>query len=466
MLALSVRYLMGWAMATDPTDRSRPEWPPHPDRVFMALAAAYFEGGRPRAEREALTWLERQHPPSLWASAHAERSPATAFVPVNDSALPRTRPGQALSPDAARRALEVVPEHRPRQPRPFPVAVPRDPTMHLIWDADPPSGDTRRASRRSAAGSSGWAIPRRWRRRAWRGIPRAPNLVPREGSGRMRLRVPAPGRLEHLAEQHRRGGARSMRGGWDTGRRRTSRGRRPAASVFDSRMLLLRRTSGRELGLQSTLPLTASLRDALMALCPQPLPEWLSGHAPGGGPSRDPHLAFLPLARTTGPRGRRAAGSRAGRAPAGERRRAGGVPGPGDRARAGRLGPEDPPLRGAALRMGTPGGGARGSSRPLRSETWTRPSARWATVTPVAVRPSSEGTGAGSPGGADGGACVRADRPAASASRGRHRAHAACGRRACLDVRGARLATAPAHRHPESRPRARARVAQGTEHQS
>ena len=94
MLALSVRYLMGWAMVTDPTDRSRPEWPPHPDRVFMALAAAYFEGGRPDAERQTLTWLERQDPPSLRASEHAERSPVTAFVPVNDSALPRTRPGR------------------------------------------------------------------------------------------------------------------------------------------------------------------------------------------------------------------------------------------------------------------------------------------------------------------------------------------------------------------------------------
>ena len=59
MLAMSIRYLMGWAMATDPADRTRPEWPPHPDRVFMAMAAAYFEGGNAGDEREALEWLER-----------------------------------------------------------------------------------------------------------------------------------------------------------------------------------------------------------------------------------------------------------------------------------------------------------------------------------------------------------------------------------------------------------------------
>ena len=384
MLALSVRYLMGWAMATDPTDRSRPEWPPHPDRVFMALAAAYFEGGRPDAEREALTWLERQRPPSLWASEHAERSPVTAFVPVNDSALPRTRPGQAISRDAARRALELVPEHRPRQPRQFPVAVPRDPTMHLIWDADPPASVhgglealCRRVIRVGHSASLAAA--------SLEGDPPAPNLVPREGSGRMRLRVPAPGRLEHLAEQHRRG-LRPEHARWvGYGAPAPEPPARAAGSVFHSRMLLLRRTSGRELGLQSTLALTASLRDALMARCPQPVPEWLSGHAPGGGPSRDPHLAFLPLARTTGPR---ADGELLGVALAVPRRVSlaelaaclGPVIGPapdgsGRRIRlyAGRLFEWELQVEEREA-----------SPAPLRSETWTRPSARWATVTPVA----------------------------------------------------------------------------------
>ena len=42
MIAIGIRYLCGWAMATHPADRNRAEWPPHPDRVFMALAAAHF----------------------------------------------------------------------------------------------------------------------------------------------------------------------------------------------------------------------------------------------------------------------------------------------------------------------------------------------------------------------------------------------------------------------------------------
>ena len=143
--------------------------------------------------------------------------------------------------------------------------------------------------------------------------------------------------------------------------------------------------AGRELGLPSTLALTASLRDALMARCPEPVPEWLSGHAPGGGPSRDPHLAFLPLARTTGPRAdgellgvalavpRRVSvaelaaclGPVIGPAPDGSNRRI--------RLYAGRLFEWELQVE---EREAPPA--------PLRSETWTRPSARWATVTPVA----------------------------------------------------------------------------------
>ena len=36
-LALGIRFLSGYAIATYPASRERPEWPPHPARVFMAM---------------------------------------------------------------------------------------------------------------------------------------------------------------------------------------------------------------------------------------------------------------------------------------------------------------------------------------------------------------------------------------------------------------------------------------------
>jgi CRISPR-associated protein Csb2 len=67
-LTIAWEYLTGYAVATNPATRDRAEWPPHPARVFMALAAAWFETEPPGAEDEgrddwtaegaALRWLE------------------------------------------------------------------------------------------------------------------------------------------------------------------------------------------------------------------------------------------------------------------------------------------------------------------------------------------------------------------------------------------------------------------------
>jgi CRISPR-associated protein Csb2 len=79
-------YLTGRVVATDPTNRERSEWPPHPGRVFMALAAAWFETGEDPAEGEALRWLERLGDPELRLPAVEpafERSLVKVYVPIN-----------------------------------------------------------------------------------------------------------------------------------------------------------------------------------------------------------------------------------------------------------------------------------------------------------------------------------------------------------------------------------------------
>ena len=81
MFAFGIRYLNGWSMAAaDGAKKERPEWPPHPDRVFMALAAAWFETGEDAEEGHALRRLESLGPPDLRrigaAGTHHE-SPAT-----------------------------------------------------------------------------------------------------------------------------------------------------------------------------------------------------------------------------------------------------------------------------------------------------------------------------------------------------------------------------------------------------
>src|SRR5262245_52472131 len=101
-----LEYLTGYAVATDPGTRERQEWPPHPARVFMAMAAAHFETEVPpeqkRAERDALEWLATLPPPDIAVPNHAVRDVLEVYVPVNDQS-----DGEALL-------------RRSRQPRMFP----------------------------------------------------------------------------------------------------------------------------------------------------------------------------------------------------------------------------------------------------------------------------------------------------------------------------------------------------------
>jgi CRISPR-associated protein Csb2 len=92
MFAIGVELLMGRAIVTRWGSRQEPEWPPHPDRVFMALVAAWGECGEAPDEKAALHWLESLSSPSLRVSTEAvARTSCTSYVPVNDDSSPITK---------------------------------------------------------------------------------------------------------------------------------------------------------------------------------------------------------------------------------------------------------------------------------------------------------------------------------------------------------------------------------------
>ena len=134
MFALGVHYLNGWSMAAaDGARKEQAEWPPHPDRVFMALAAAWFETGEDPAEGEALRWLAALPPPEIAASDVGSRTVVVSYVPVNDASLSHNVPTSGDLNKLKDAGLAQLPEYRLRQPRSFPVAIPHDPMVHLIW---------------------------------------------------------------------------------------------------------------------------------------------------------------------------------------------------------------------------------------------------------------------------------------------------------------------------------------------
>ena len=82
-LVLELEFLTGRCVASRRDDRATAEWPPHPTRLFSALAAAFFECGFGDAERAALQWLEQQNPPAIAAPRVWIRTAVASFVPVN-----------------------------------------------------------------------------------------------------------------------------------------------------------------------------------------------------------------------------------------------------------------------------------------------------------------------------------------------------------------------------------------------
>lgn len=360
MLSIAVRYLTGRVVATDVGSRDRPEWPPHPGRLFMALVSAWGAGGRRAEEQETLEWLENQGAPTLAFSDHCEAPALPTYVPVNDPKL--------LCP----------PDIRTRAERCFPSVVPENEQVHFTWPASllpaalsEPLGAL--CARVTYLGHSRTLV-----HVFLEAAPPPPRLVPTASKAGPRLRVAVAGRLAHL-EAEFQAGVRPSAGHWQGYASPEARVEPTIGGHFRGDLIVLRRRSGVRLDLGSTLKLCTAMRGALMAVADQPLPEILSGHGLDGGPSARPHLAIAPLADV------------------GHQHAEGVVLGlallvPGDATDAERAAIGLAASRVETLRLGRTGTWELESVSPvdadrqaLKSETWTRPARRWATVTPVVL---------------------------------------------------------------------------------
>ena len=315
MIALGIRYLCGYSAATD-LAKQRPEWPVHPGRVFMAMAAAHYESGAHPAERAALEWIEQQEAPAIQAGEGYERTTVKAYVPVNDNAG-----------DISRRS---------RQERVFPKIRLDSDTAYLTWPSEPASdvreGLTRLCPKVTRIGHSASLV------QMWVVAPGEEpeaNWIP-SLKGRERMRIPSPGSLAALEADFNESGFRrleALRRELETAKGKVKAAlkkqienefpegrplwRRPQLSrwqgyasnqdgvaevvtegPFDSDIIVLAKREGRNLGLEATLQLTGALRNSVMKAASQDgmAPEWVSGHARDGIPSLRPHLAFFPLA--------------------------------------------------------------------------------------------------------------------------------------------------------------------------
>ncbi len=198
MFSLGIHYLNGWSMAAaDGARKEQAEWPPHPDRVFMALAAAWFETGEDPAEGDALRWLEALPPPAIAASDAHSRATVVSYVPVNDASIKRRLPAIGNLNKLKDAGLAQLPEYRSRQPRGFPVAIPHNPKVYLIWP-EAELGTHRATLERLGAKVTHVGHSASFVQMWLETKPPPPAWIPATGVARQRLRVTNPGRLQML----------------------------------------------------------------------------------------------------------------------------------------------------------------------------------------------------------------------------------------------------------------------------
>lgn len=288
-LTIGVRYLTGYAVATDPTDRNRAEWPPHPARVFMAMAAAHFETGGDREEADALRWLASLPAPDLLATEADERTAATAFVPVNDKPA-----GKGLLQSGLPRV---------KQPRTFPRVRPRDDACFLVWPEE--SADERQealkqvCSKVTRIGHSSSPV-QMWVADQAPEPGEAVRWQPTEAHAEFHLRVPSAGLLDRLQADYERD-QRPTIGIWSGyGRPSGTSEANISGSIWNPQVVIRRlvpqESHHRRLDLVSTLQVCRGLHQAVVSQAGEPVPEFISGHQTDGRPSEQPHLACLPLA--------------------------------------------------------------------------------------------------------------------------------------------------------------------------
>jgi CRISPR-associated protein Csb2 len=253
MLAIEVELLTGTYTATHFNDRTQPEWPPHPARLYSAMVAAWADADEPDAtEADALRWFEDAGNPAITCSVLTDdvttnqvavRSMTTHFVPVNDPTVVRDlgnayrglveteaelvaaqASGEAraialatsardkarakatadsvkaaTSGEAPTAALALLPDDRNKQGRSFPTVRPADPVTTLTWPEADPDAATRTTldallSRVGRLGHSSSLVSCRIVEPA-----PVPTMVP-VPDGPTQVRLPGRGQLDRLQE--------------------------------------------------------------------------------------------------------------------------------------------------------------------------------------------------------------------------------------------------------------------------
>ncbi len=277
MLAVHVRLRSGTYDAGAVDDPRQPEWPPHPARAFCALVGSSPD----EAEWAALRWLENQPPPEVHAPDAIDQSAHDQYLMGNTIG----KGGPTLP--AREAAIRIKPRLMPASDR-----------FSLVWPEATPDPATL-----SALQALAWRVPYIGRSTSSAEVSfslEAPaasdDLVVYEPvplrESKIDLRAPYPGYCDRLDVAHDSGTL-----AWEESRWVGYRARRPEATDVETVIsgpftdVLPFAFTASALHGSHVRTVAERLRDATMALIPDPVPDPISGH----GPSGQVHVAYLGL---------------------------------------------------------------------------------------------------------------------------------------------------------------------------
>lgn len=267
---------------------SESEWPPHPARVFCALAASAEDD----SDWSALRWLEQQERPQVWAAPaqRVQRSQTRAFVVQNAV----VRGGGNLTWPGRNNGLRT---------RAF--AVPCQESFAIVWPRVNPSVDILSRLSRLA-----WRVPYVGRSTSTATV--SVIALPPVSTPETRIYEPAEfGRLGPLWELRvpYHGYTDALRGAYTDGRRSWEVARTYPYAVEQAAQQDNAEVSDAvsgpfgdvliwgiarpvvRVGGDLVVSLTSALRRAVLSRVPDPVPGQVSGHTEPGRP----HVAFLAI---------------------------------------------------------------------------------------------------------------------------------------------------------------------------
>lgn len=301
---IEVNFLTGRYVATYHNNRERAEWPPHTARLFSALVSVWAEEGQDGVERDALEWLESQRPPDITASAAVYRSKVSYFVPVNDTTIlgrsPMTEERAAkavrnVGTTPLKTALALFPEGREKQERFYPSVTPRVPRVTYVWD-QAPQDDMAKVldgllSRVTRLGHSSSLV-------SCRIVvdPLAPNYTLSE-YGNVNIRSVRRGQLAALLSQYVRhqGYKRRALPFEITVYKKTDEQSTSGAKPNMSGMWLVFKLGPGFWPSTLAVSMAAAMRAAILNRIKKPIPEEISGLDSNCMPTKNPHVAFVIL---------------------------------------------------------------------------------------------------------------------------------------------------------------------------